>query len=138
MPDAVPFDEWMEHTVRGFEVVGVAILALGSLAALASTAPMLLRGELQAAYKRARQMVGHSVLLGLEVLIIADIVQTITIDSTVESAASLGLIVLVRTFLSFSLEIELDGIVPWRRWMLTEETRSAGDGPSMPDTRTGG
>ena len=126
----------MEHIVHAFEVVGVAILALGSLAALASTAPMLLRGELQAAYTRARQMVGHSVLLGLEVLIIADIVQTITIDSSVESAASLGLIVLVRTFLSFSLEIELDGIVPWHRWMPRETQRPTTNGPSTPATRT--
>jgi uncharacterized membrane protein len=69
-----------------------------------------------AAYARTRQRVGRSVLLGLEILIIADIVQTITIDSTLESAATLGVIVLVRTFLSFSLEIELEGIVPWRRW----------------------
>jgi uncharacterized membrane protein len=46
---------------------------------------------------------------------LADIVQTVTIDQTVESAAALGIIVLVRTFLSFSLEIEMDGVVPWRR-----------------------
>jgi uncharacterized membrane protein len=49
------------------------------------------------------------------VLIIADIVQTVTIDPTVESALALALVVLVRTFLSFSLEVELDGVVPWRR-----------------------
>ena len=65
-------------------------------------------------YERARQHVGRSILLGLEVLIIADIVQTITIDPTLESALTLALIVLVRTFLSFSLEIELHGRVPWR------------------------
>ena len=59
--------------------------------------------------------IGRSILLGLEVLIIADIVQTITIHPTLESALSLALIVLVRTFLSFSLEVELDGVVPWRR-----------------------
>lgn len=53
--------------------------------------------------------------MGLEILIIADIIQTVTIDPTVESALTLGLIVLVRTFLSFSLEIELEGVVPWRR-----------------------
>ena len=68
-------------------------------------------------------MVGRSILLGLEILIIADIVQTITIEATLESAAALGLIVLVRTFLSFSLEIELEGIVPWRRWTQRERTR---------------
>ena len=67
------------------------------------------------AYERARKGVGRSVLLGLEVLIIADIVRTITIDPSVESALTLGLIVLVRTFLSFSLEIELLGVLPWRR-----------------------
>jgi uncharacterized membrane protein len=66
----------------------------------------------------------------LEVLIIADIVQTITIEATLESAAVLGLIVLVRTFLSFSLEIELEGIVPWRRWTLTEaRAPTSGDSP---------
>ena len=74
-----------------------------------------LHGERHVAYERARQDVGRAVLLGLEVLIIADIVQTITIDATIESAVTLALIVLVRTFLSFSLEIELEGVVPWHR-----------------------
>ena len=110
------FDEWMEKVVRGFEIAGVAFLAIGSVWALASAMPILLKGDPLAAYGRARRMVGRSILLGLEVLIIADIVQTITIDATLESALTLGLIVLVRTFLSFSLEIELEGIVPWRRW----------------------
>jgi uncharacterized membrane protein len=109
-------EEWMEHVVRGFEVAGVLILAIGSVWALASAVPVLLKRDAFAAYTRTRQRVGRSVLLGLEILIIADIVQTITIDSTLESAATLGVIVLVRTFLSFSLEIELEGLVPWRRW----------------------
>jgi uncharacterized membrane protein len=109
------FEEWMELVVKGFEVAGVGILTLGSLAALLSAAVALVRGDRRAAYTDARQHVGRAVLLGLEVLIIADIVQTITIEPTVESALSLGIIVLVRTFLSFSLEIELDGALPWRR-----------------------
>ena len=79
-----------------------------------------------AAYERARRGVGRSVLLGLEILIIADIVKTITIDATLESALALGMIVLVRTFLSFSLEIELEGIVPWRLWTL----KGRGEGSS--------
>jgi uncharacterized membrane protein len=62
-----------------------------------------------------RTDVGRAILLGLEVLIIADIVQTITLDPTIEGALTLGIVVLVRTFLSFSLEIELEGVVPWRR-----------------------
>jgi uncharacterized membrane protein len=111
----VHFEEWMEHAVQAFEVVGVGILALGSVAALLGAAREAFRGDRLVAYEHARKDVGRAVLLGLEVLIIADIVQTITIDTTVESAATLALIVLVRTFLSFSLEIELDGVVPWHR-----------------------
>lgn len=108
------FEDWMEHVVHGFEVVGVAILAIGSVVALVNASLPLVRGE-HFAYQRARQSVGRAVLLGLEVLIIADIVETITIEPTTESALVLATIVLVRTFLSFSLEIELDGVAPWRR-----------------------
>jgi uncharacterized membrane protein len=118
MTDPVEFGMWMEIVVRGFEIAGVVVLAIGSLWALASAVTILFKGDRLAAYKRARRRVGLSILLGLEILIIADIVQTITIEATLESAIILVLIVLVRTFLSFSLEIELDGIVPWRRWSL--------------------
>ena len=109
------YEEWMELVVKAFEIAGVAILAVGSIAALVSAVITLRRGDPKAAYAGARRDIGRSVLLGLEVLIIADIVLTVTIDPTVESAATLALIVLVRTFLSFSLEIELEGEVPWRR-----------------------
>ena len=110
------FTETMEDIVRAFEIAGVLILAIGSLWAIASTVPVLRRGDVPAAYQRARQQMGHAILLGLEVLIIADIVRTITVEPTLESAGILALIVLVRTFLSFSLEIELEGVVPWQRW----------------------
>ena len=109
------FEELMEHAVQAFEVVGVAILAVGSVAALVGAAVTALHGSHQEAYRKARHDIGRAILLGLEVLIIADIVQTITIDPTLESALALALIVVVRTFLSFSLEIELDGVVPWRK-----------------------
>ena len=109
------FGQGMETVVEGFELVGVAILALGALAAIVRGAMAYARGERQGLYKRVRSEVGRAILLGLEVLIIADIVLTVTIDQTIESAVTLGIIVLVRTFLSFSLEIEMDGTVPWRR-----------------------
>ena len=108
------FHHTMERVVDGFQIAGVAILVIGSLLALVKAAVNLRRGA-PAAYQRARQDVGRAILLGLEVLIIADIVLTITVEQTVESALTLGLIVLVRTFLSFSLEIELEGTLPWRR-----------------------
>jgi uncharacterized membrane protein len=114
------FEEWMELVVKGFEVAGVLILAIGSLAALVHAAIVSRRGDLSRAYTAARRNVGRAVLLGLEVLIIADIVLTITIEPTAESALVLGIIVLVRTFLSFSLEIELEGVVPWRRAPVTD------------------
>ncbi len=115
------FEEWMENVVKAFEIAGVVMLAVGSIVTLVRAATVLARGEHHAAYQTARQGIGRSVLLGLEVLIIADIVQTVTIDPTFESALILGLIVLVRTFLSFSLEIELEGTLPWRRRQQSEK-----------------
>jgi uncharacterized membrane protein len=109
------FDDAMERVVHGFEIGGVVILAVGSLAALISAAWSIRRVGGIGAYERARRGVGRAILLGLEFLIIADIVLTITIDATLDSALTLGLIVLVRTFLSFSLEVELEGALPWRR-----------------------
>jgi uncharacterized membrane protein len=111
----VNFHDTMRRVVNGFEIAGVGILVVGSLLAFVSAAAELRHGGRRAAYQRARQNVGRAILLGLEILIIADIVLTITVDRTFESALTLGLIVLVRTFLSFSLEIELGGTLPWRR-----------------------
>lgn len=105
----------MEDVVRGFELAGVAILAIGSVFAGIRFVLGLTGSRRSQAYVRVRNDVGKAILLGLEILIIADIVQTITVDPTLESAITLGIIVLVRTFLSFSLEIELEGVVPWRR-----------------------
>ena len=64
-----------------------------------------------------RRLAGPSpwAVLGLEILVAADLVRTVAVEPTVENVAILGLIVLIRTFLSFSLEIEIDGIPPWRR-----------------------
>ena len=109
------FDEAMRWVVRAFEVLGVAVLAIGSFWGLATYLVALARGERRSAYENLRHTIGRAILLGLEILIIADIVKTVTIDPSLESAISLALIVLVRTFLSFSLEIELDGVVPWRK-----------------------
>ena len=126
------YHDTMEQVAEGFEVAGVAILVVGSLLAFVSAALGLRGGSAQAAYQRARHGVGRAILLGLEVLIIADIVLTITVDRTFDSAITLGIIVLVRTFLSFSLEIELEGTLPWRRGSTEKRPDSAvsvGDGP---------
>jgi uncharacterized membrane protein len=109
------FDELMELVVHGFEIAGVAVLVLGGLAAFLHAGLSVRRVGASSAYELARRNVGRAILLGLELLIIADIVLTITVDPTLQSALALGLIVVVRTFLSFSLEVELEGTLPWRR-----------------------
>ena len=109
------YGELMQRVVQGFEAIGVFALILGSGVAFVRYVLDLARGEREEAFLKVRRGVGRAILLGLEILIIADIVRTITIATTVASAITLGIIVLVRTFLSFSLEIELDGVVPWRR-----------------------
>ena len=125
----INFDEAMELVVHGFEIGGVAILVLGSLAAFLGAALTFRRGGGLRAYEDLRRNVGRAILLGLEFLIIADIVLTITVDPTLGSALALGLIVLVRTFLSFSLEVELEGTLPWRRAATSRALKSAGTSP---------
>lgn len=109
------FEDALDLVVRGFEAFGVGILVVGSLIGIVGYARDVRRMDRTKAYNRLRGNIGRTILLGLEVLIVADIVLTVAIDSTIESALTLGIIVLVRTFLSFSLEIELEGVVPWRR-----------------------
>ncbi len=125
------FQDALEWVVKGIEILGVAILVAGVLLSLWSYAGDLRRHDRTVAYERLRANVGRTILLGLEVLIVADIVLTVAIDSTIESAITLGVIVLVRTFLSFSLEIELDGVVPWHR-------RDAQRGAATPADRAPG
>ena len=110
------FADILDQAERLFEAAGVAIMVVGGFISLLSYARDLATGrERKAAYTALRHNLGRTILLGLEVLIVADIILTVAIDQTLESAATLGLIVLVRTFLSFSLDIEMDGVVPWRR-----------------------
>lgn len=124
------FQEAVELVVQGFEVLGVGILVVGCANALWVYARDLRSGGRDLAYKDLRANVGRTILLGLEVLIVADIVLTVAIDQTIESAFSLGVIVVVRTFLSFSLEIELEGVAPWRRRAVeTAEAAARGDQP---------
>ena len=109
------FEQLLDFAEHAFEVAGVGILLAGGLASLALYVRDLTAGHRRTAYDALRHNIGRTILLGLEVLIVADIILTVAIDQTLENAATLGLIVLVRTFLSFSLDIELDGVVPWRR-----------------------
>ena len=106
----------MEGIARGVEVLGIATLVLGLLLALVQAARRLAGGGGgEEAYRVVRTVFGRSILLGLEFLVAADIIRTVAVDPSLENVAVLGLIVLIRTFLSFSLEVEIDGRLPWRR-----------------------
>ena len=103
----------MENIARACEVVGVAIIVLGGLDALVR--PVFGTGAGRTYFEEARRRLAHPLLLGLEVLVAADIIQTITVDPSLESVATLGILIVIRVVLSFSLDIEIDGMVPWRR-----------------------
>jgi uncharacterized membrane protein len=116
----VHFTEIMERVAEGFEWLGVLVLALGTLWSLGRAGLAWRHGVAGGdIYSLARKLLGGTLLLGLEILVAADLVRTIAIAPTVENALTLGLIVLIRTFLSFSLEIEISGKPPWRRGLAT-------------------
>jgi uncharacterized membrane protein len=106
--------EWI---TSGLEAAGIAAIVLGVLV----TTAVFLRDGLRAggsgweeAYERYRADLGRAILLGLELLVAADIVGTVAAPLDLRSVGALGLIVLIRTFLSFSLEVEIKGRWPWR------------------------
>ena len=111
------------HVVDVVEVVGAAILVLGGLGAFVWFGYELVARDGRGAYTDLRQNLGRVILLGLEVLIVADIIRTIVVDQSVESVTVLGIIVLIRVILSFSLEVEIDGMWPWNKWRANPEAR---------------
>jgi len=110
------YQEFMDDVVKAFELAGVAILIVGSAFAFLGYGRELLRGtERLVAFKDLRNSLGRSILLGLEVLVVADIVRTIVVEPTLQNAIGLGVFVLVRVLLSFAIDVEVDGKLPWRR-----------------------
>ena len=106
----------MDRIARGIELLGVATIVLGLVVALAFAGVEVARRRGAAkAYRVVRTVFGRSILLGLEFLVAADIIRTVAVEPSLGNVAVLGLIVLIRTFLSFSLEVEIDGSLPWRR-----------------------
>ena len=108
------FNLAVEAIGRGVDVAGVLAIAGGISLTILLAAGRLWRRDPHA-YGRFRQEVGRAILLGLELLVAADIIRTVAVSPTLESVAVLSGIVLVRTFLSFSLEVELTGMWPWQR-----------------------
>ncbi|HYD30751.1 MAG TPA: DUF1622 domain-containing protein [Azospirillaceae bacterium] len=113
--DASPIIHLAEMITTGVEVAGVAMILLGVVIASA----LFLRDGLRAggwagAYQRYRANLGRGILLGLELLVAADIIGTVAAPLDFRTIGVLGVIVLIRTFLSFSLEVEINGHWPWQ------------------------
>jgi len=96
--------------------IGVAVLVAGLILAAFLALRILCRtGDGAKAYSVLRRTLGGGILAGLEVLVAGDLIRTVAVDPTMNNVIILGVIVLIRTFLSFSLEIEIEGTLPWRR-----------------------
>ena len=115
------FHEIIQAAGGYMDLAGVAVMVIGAIVSL----PMAMRGfqprrlpagaEPLSVYRSYRQLLGRSILLGLELLVAADIIRTVAVTPTFESVGVLAIIVLIRTFLSFSLELEITGRGPWQK-----------------------
>jgi len=124
------FTDVMEHVARVFEVVGAAVLVVGLVWSVVSAARTWHATDGRTGYRALRETFGGALLLSIEILVAADLIRTVAVSPTLTSVAVLALIVLIRTFLSFSLEVEIEGTLPWRRAPLSaaQVGRSGGTG----------
>ena len=125
------FPHNIEDVVQVVESVGVAILTIGALAVLVhSTALYLTRSRRTTSYRYFRRHLARVIMLGLEVLIIADTIQSVIVSHTVATVATLAVIVAVRIVLSWSLSVEIDGVWPWNKGRsVAEDGRQASPAP---------
>lgn len=119
-PTGTSFATVMDHVAQAFEGLGALILVIGVVWSLVLAVRTWRRsGSRARAYNALRRSFSGTLLLGLEVLVAADLIRTVAVAPTLDNVLVLGLIVLIRTFLSFSLEIEIYGVVPWRRALVS-------------------
>lgn len=105
---------------QAFEFVAALTLVAGLIFAVLLTARVWVRAkDGRAAYVMMRRSFGGAILLGLEILVAGDLIRTVAVSPTLENVIVLAVIVLIRTFLSFSLEIEIEGVAPWRRALVS-------------------
>ena len=120
----------MEHIVRAFEWIGIAVIVAGFLVTAWISVAAYRTSGWAAAYEAGRRTFGRALLASLEVFVAADLIRTVSVDLTLEGIGALGLLVVIRTILSFSIDIEITGALPWR----SRATRTA----AASDGRTGG
>jgi len=110
----VHYNDVIEDVGRVIDAIGVAVIVIGILVAAAVSCRQALTRR-EPAYNDFRQRLGRAILLGLELLVAADIIRTVAATPTLESVGVLAGIVAIRTFLSFSLEVEITGRWPWQK-----------------------
>jgi len=119
----------MLNIAQAFEIIAAVVLIIGLIWSAAISLRSWSRTRSgTAAYRTMRQGFGGAILLGLEILVAGDLIRTVAVSPTLDNVLVLGIIVLIRTFLSFSLEIEIEGVAPWRRAFVSGATvmREAG------------
>ena len=104
----------MEHIARVFEWIGIAIIVIGSLVTAWVSVAAYRTGGAAAAYVAGRRTFGRGLLASLEVFVAADLIRTVSVDLTLEGVGALGVLVVIRTILSFSIDVEINGVAPWR------------------------
>jgi uncharacterized membrane protein len=115
MGAAMTFADLMEHVSQGFEAIATAVLALGLVWSIVLACRTWVTAGGRRGYEALRESFGGVLLLGLEILVAADLIRTVAVTPTLQSVGVLGLVVLIRTFLSFSLQTEIEGVPPWRQ-----------------------
>lgn len=112
-------EHFFQRATQAFEVLGVSSMVLGTGYAIGLALVTWTRTGGARAFKTLRNSIGGAILLGLELLVAADIVKTVTSKPSLTDATILGMIVLIRTVLSFTIEVEIDGVAPWRKALMT-------------------
>ena len=108
------FSDLISFAGYAVEAVGVLVIILGSCVSTATFLRTFRRLEEGVAYRSYRRQLGRSIILGLEFLIAGDIIRTVVVADTLENIAILGLIILIRSFLSVTLHLEVEGRWPWQ------------------------
>lgn len=110
------YKDVVESVGKAIDLAGVAVIVVAVAAATVLYIVQLgRRGDSLEAFRRYRRRVGRGILLGLEFLVAADIIRTVAVEPSFRSVGVLAVIVAIRTFLSFTLEVELEGHWPWQR-----------------------
>lgn len=125
------FGEWVELVGKGVDAAGIAIIAGGAIiATIDFVIQVQRRRNMRQTYRRYRMGLGRAILLGLELLVAADIIRTVAVEPSFEEVGVLAAIVLIRTFLSTALELELEGHWPWQHQDVAGLPRRQGAGNS--------